>query len=140
MGYGSYLWRFRVQVERGRRNRRLGRLWRALNCVLYSTVLSGSHSVSQHILPGQFLKRRTLIFCFIGTNYAATSFFVIIYYMPIYFQFLHAWGRQFGVCRLSFASYHFYRDVHGFWNRDAVLGLLFPLIYVQESSLQLSVD
>lgn len=43
----------------------------------------------RRIFPAQFLKRRTLVLCFICTNCAATAFFVIVYYLPIYFQFVH---------------------------------------------------
>lgn len=43
----------------------------------------------RRIFPAQFLQRRTLVLCFICTNCAATAFFVIVYYLPIYFQFVH---------------------------------------------------
>lgn len=43
----------------------------------------------RRIFPAQFLKRRTLVLCFICTKCAATAFFVIVYFLPIYFQFVH---------------------------------------------------
>ncbi|KAF5016152.1 hypothetical protein F66182_12261, partial [Fusarium sp. NRRL 66182] len=43
----------------------------------------------RRIFPAQFLKHRTLVLCFICTNCAATAFFVIVYYLPVYFQFVY---------------------------------------------------
>ncbi|EED16361.1 efflux pump antibiotic resistance protein, putative [Talaromyces stipitatus ATCC 10500] len=57
-------------------------------------------STKQRIFPGHFLKRRTLVLCFIATNCAATSFFVIVYYLPIYFEFVHSDGGLKSAVRL----------------------------------------
>ncbi|KAF3404629.1 putative efflux pump gsfJ [Talaromyces pinophilus] len=57
-------------------------------------------SVKQRIFPGHFLKRRTLVLCFIATNCAATSFFVIVYYLPIYFEFVNGDGGLKSAVRL----------------------------------------
>lgn len=43
----------------------------------------------RRIFPAQFLKHRTLVLCFICTNCAATAFFVVVYYLPVYFQFVY---------------------------------------------------
>lgn len=39
--------------------------------------------------PGQLLKSRTQILLFVGTAANITSLFVVVYFIPIYFQFVH---------------------------------------------------
>jgi hypothetical protein len=68
-------------------------LWVVFGVFLSAFILSQYFCIfttpEQRIFPVQFLKRRTIFLCFIATNCAATSFFVIVYYLPVYFQFVH---------------------------------------------------
>ena len=43
----------------------------------------------RRLFPGQFLRSRTLILLYICTSCLGASLYVAIYYIPLYFQFVH---------------------------------------------------
>jgi MFS family permease len=50
----------------------------------YFTILT---TKERRIFPGQFLKHRSLLLLYFGTSAAATTLFVGVYFIPLYFQF-----------------------------------------------------
>lgn len=43
----------------------------------------------RRIFPGEFLKSRTLMLLFVCTNTAGAAILIVVYYIPVYFQFVH---------------------------------------------------
>ncbi|KAK3386159.1 major facilitator superfamily domain-containing protein [Podospora didyma] len=53
----------------------------------YFTVLT---TAATRAFPGHLLRSRTQILLFIATAASSSSLFVVVYFLPIYFQFVHA--------------------------------------------------
>jgi len=53
----------------------------------YFTVLT---SIAYRAFPGHLMRSRTQVLLFIATAASTSSLFVVVYYIPIYFQFVHS--------------------------------------------------
>lgn len=61
----------------------------------------------RRLFPGQFLRSRTLILLYICTSCLGASLYVAIYYIPLYFQFVHGdTGTQAAVRLLPFIIFY----------------------------------